>query len=324
MAFLAKETTPIDTSHSPPANSENSHSANIRNNLSTFHKNLSNGQYTSNAQLVALDCQWNYDGNMIISRAGFTAALGFNAEDSLRGVQAVDIYILVDGNVGVNLYRLSGKQSGPFAGLPLQSDGRFNVLGAERFIFDSEALLHDLVTVDPIGLVKAQMSHTAVAPAVPSPIVSKPNPQAPESYRDLLRHNMALLHSNVNAGNAAANAALAAGSVEVVENDAVACGRDAFVALASAQHMGKGAFPTKSFHDAHIVADGHLGAVEYVWQRMQEGAYMEIQAKGGMVRARGMLFLEFDEEGSVVKATGVWDEGVVANQLQGVGGYLYP
>lgn len=43
-----------------------------------------------------------------------------------------------------------------------------------------------------------------------------------------------------------------------------------------------------------------------------------------MVRMGGMLLFEFDEDGLVEKATGVWDEGVVGAALPEVGGYLFP
>ncbi|KAL9125667.1 MAG: hypothetical protein Q9217_005162 [Psora testacea] len=304
--------------------------AKIRKNLRTFHINLSTGNYASNGPLNALDIHWNYDGVLLISRAAAIAALGQNAEVSLRGVQAVDIYNVVDGNVGATLYRLQGKQSGPFAGLPLQPEpgGYFNALGVERFVFNNEGEVRDLVTVDQVGRMQAQMKgeETEVPEAGTPAVFELPeNPQTEVEYRALLRVNMAALHMNVNTGNASANANLAVEDVEVDQSGEVKRGREAFVKLAAGEDAGLGAFPDKVFHDAYVLVDGRQGAVEYVWQGVQKEKYNGTEVKeGAMVRMRGMLFLEFDKEGLVRKVVGVYDERVVADQLQGKGGYLYP
>ncbi|KAK3707271.1 hypothetical protein LTR37_012272 [Vermiconidia calcicola] len=274
----------------------------VRKNLGSFHKNLSKGKYAANALLNAPHVHWNYDGTLIVSREAAIAALKGQAEGSFSGVQARDVYTIVDGHLGTTLYSLQGTQSGPFAGLPVQPDGDFNAYGAELFVFDADALLTDLTTVDQIGVMKDQMAGEAKVPLV---------------------QNIAKLHDNVVAGNPGANAVLAAEDVVVEDNDSISNGRDAFVRLASAENAGQGAFPIKSFHDDYILADGKQGVVGYVWQAAQDSEYMGLQPKeGAQVRMRGFLFFEFDDQGLVTKVVGIHDEFVVAAQLEG--GFLYP
>ena len=112
----------------------------------------------------------------------------------------------------------------------------------------------------------------------------------------------------------------------VDENGDVKKGRPAFVDIWEAKTAGRGAFPHKVFHRGDVLVDGMLGAVEYVWQGVQTGAYegVELASPPKQVRMRGMLFLEFSEEGLVRKVVSIYDEGVVGAQLTGKGGYLYP
>ncbi|KAK3710246.1 hypothetical protein LTR37_010467 [Vermiconidia calcicola] len=283
----------------------------VRKNLGSFHKNLSKGKYAANALLNAPDVHWNYDGTLIVSREAAIAALKGQAEGSFSGVQARDVYTIVDGHLGSTLYRLQGTQSGPFAGLPVQPDGDFNAYGAELFVFDTEALLTDLTTVDRIGIIKAQMAGEAKVPLVE--VEKASNPQTSPEYRAMLRQNIAKLHDNVIAGKPGANAVLAAEEVIVEDNGSIS----------NAEKAGHGAFPIKSFHDDYILADGKQGVVEYVWQAAQESEYMGLHPKeGAQVRMRGFLFFEFDDQGLVTKVVGIHDEFVVAAQLEG--GFLYP
>ena len=88
----------------------------------------------------------------------------------------------------------------------------------------------------------------------------------------------------------------------------------------------KGAFPGMVFHDDAVLADGTLGAVEWVWQGTKMGAYMALNGtvvapSGKSVRMRGFLFFEFAESGLIGKVVGVWNEGAIEEQLGGGGAY---
>ena len=297
----------------------------VRHNLGSLHLNLSARDYSANAALNSPSISWNYDGNLIISRASAIAALEGVVEGSFHGLQLPDIYHVVDGHIGAVLYVLQGIQTGPLAGLPLQENGRFRAMGAELMKFNEEALLEDLITVDPIAIIQAQMSHQIEPSPATNSTLLRENPQTSPEYRAQLKQNLKLLHRNVNAGNAAINANAAVENVEVNENGEVQQGRDAFVKAIAATNAAKGAFPEKKFHDDYVLADGTFGAIEYAWQAAQTSDYAEFKlAEGKQVRMRGFLFFEFNEEGRIVKVVSVYDEGVVTTQLSGKAGYLYP
>lgn len=132
------------------------------------------------------------------------------------------------------------------------------------------------------------------------------------------------MHRNVKAGDAASNGPLATEDVTVDNNGDVTTGRDAFVDIVAARNHGLGAFPQKQFHDEYIIADGRLGAIEYIWHGRQKTEYMGRAADDTMVRVRGMLYFEFNEEGLVEKVVSVHDEAVIGSQLERTIQYLYP
>jgi len=313
------------------AATESTYTTLVRKNLASFHVNLSQGNYTLNGALNSPQIHWNYDGTTIIGRAAAVAALGAFAGEGgpLQGITVTDRYLLVDGRVGMVLYSLQGALAAPLPGVPFREGGAlYDALGVERFVFDEAALAEDLVTVDQFGRIAAQVAGAAedLPPPVASPGPLASNPQTRREFREKVRRNLAILHRNVNAGDADANAALAVEGVVVNDNGVdEKTGRGAFVDFIAGKSVGMGAFPLKTFHDFHVIADGKQGAVEYVWQGEQKSAYNGIEVvEGARVRVRGMLFFELDDEGLVTKVTGVHDEAHLGSQLSGKGGYLYP
>lgn len=275
--------------------------------------------------MVAEDVHWNFDGNLIISRKEWTNALTTVVNGSFQGLYIPDFFQLVDGNICATLYDLQGNQTGPFLGQPVTPGAHFKVRGAELGVFDSEVLLSELFTIQPLGKIKAQMAgQEEVPPPTPRGSQPVPNPQTSAEYRALLRQNMASMHKNVNAGNATSNGLLAAEDVTVDNNGDVTTGRDAFMDIMAARNQGLGAFPQKQFHDEYVLADGRLGAIEYIWHGRQKTEYMDRAADDTMVRVRGMLFFEFNKEGLVEKVVSVHDEAVIGYQLEETVRYLYP
>lgn len=133
-----------------------------------------------------------------------------------------------------------------------------------------------------------------------------------------MRRNVRRLQENLAAGCPEKNAALAVEDVEVDENGVVKRGRDAFVKLISMENAGFGKFPEKRHFYDRILADGHVGVVDYVWQEVM------INATGIPARQRGMLYFECDDEGLIKKVIGIYDEFSIEMQMSGEGKYGYP
>ena len=111
--------------------------------------------------------------------------------------------------------------------------------------------------------------------AVPPPAANLtellvPNPQTPPAFRQKLRDSMAKIHENFNAGNNSANAKLVKENVLVDADWNVTSGVEAFLGLVGKWQRS---FPDMVFHDDAVLADGHLGAVEFVWEGTQTGEY---------------------------------------------------
>lgn len=77
---------------------------------------------------------------------------------SFQGVYIPDFYQLVDGNICATLNDLQGNQTGPFLGQPVTPGAHFNIRGAELCVFDSEVMLTELITIQPLGKSKVQMA----------------------------------------------------------------------------------------------------------------------------------------------------------------------
>lgn len=320
MSQLPALATPYKHSLTP----SQAYSDKIRLNLRTFHQNLDAGNFSAIGPLIAPDYYWNYEGNIILTRSGGQTALETFVTSTLNGMRARDIYNIVDGNRGAVLFRISGKQSGPFLGLPLQQDGRFNVMSGEFFTFNGDTEAREVVTVTPLGIMQDQM-RGVLEPAKVSNDSLKQAAKRDAEYVKVVKRKLASIHLASNAGNLDVIAKLAVDRVEVDENGSVSYGKEAFVKLVTAQNAGNGSFPGKLFHDFDVLVDGNFGAISYVWQAPQEEEYLGIEVKeGSVVRMRGMLFFEFNEDGLVSRATGVYDERVANATLTGTGGYLYP
>jgi len=298
----------------------------LRERLDSFHERLSVGIIPEDT--YSSDIHWNFDGNLVISDVEWGKALrsvigpgGFWGDLIIP-----DYYQLVDGNICGTMYNLQGNQTGQFLGLPVQPGARFNVHGAELWVFDHALEVNRLITIQPTGRVRAQFAgEIEVPPVIPRDSESLPNEQTTKEYRDARRKAMAAMHKNVLSGNAEANADFASDEVVVDDIGDVRVGKAAFVEIIAAQTQGQGAFPVKQIHDEYIIADGRLGAIEYIWHGRQKGEYLGRAPEDKMVRVRAMLWFEFNPAGMVEKVVSVHDERVILNQLEDNVGYmLYP
>lgn len=286
----------------------------VRSTLNQFHINLSNGNPDANGPMTSPDIEWNFNGALTISSEAFVATLkGILA--TFGQVHLTDQYQLVDGNVGAVLYHLHGQSVGDFAGVEATGED-FNVMGSELMVFDSDAKLNHLYTMDELDQIVAQVTDSK--PAYPtSNNTLFGNVQTSPEYRQKLRDNMALLFTYFREGQYTEMGSLAASNVAINADGTISSGTQAFTQLFTAN---QDTFPNKVFHVDYLIADGTLGAVECVWQGIQTGPYTTsagrvIEPTGKSVRVRNLVFFEFDDEGLIDKATWVHNEGAVEQQL---------
>ena len=177
----------------------------VRSTLAKFHINLSKGLYSANGPLVSPSTQWNVNGPLILGRSNWVAHLTtFNV--SFHGLQVPDTYHIVDGHVGAVLYHLQGTQTDQYGTIP-DTGRRINVLGAELMVFDTNAKLDSLITVEELGVAAEQLTGLAKAPQTGNITVAT-NAQTRPEHRAQLRATLGSIHTNFNAGNNSANLAL--------------------------------------------------------------------------------------------------------------------
>ena len=288
----------------------------VRNTLSGFHPNLSQGRYAANGPMVSLGMQWNVNGQLLVGRGNFVKhLLTFNT--SFHGLQAPDLYHVVDGHVGASFYHLQGKQTGPLGDLP-DAGRMFDIMGAELMDFDTDALLNVLYTIEEMGTLGDQITGV-INVTQPVPVTLKSNPQTSPDFRTGIRQTLKSLHDNFNLGKNGDNAKLVTANVTVRADTAVKQGQTAFVDLYATWQK---AFPDMLYHDDYILADGHLGAIEYVWEGTQTSSYVApngttVQPTGKTVRVRGLSAFEFTDDGLIDTVVNVHDEAVIVKQLMG-------
>ena len=318
--------TPADWSFSPNPYTlySSGYEEKVRSALSKFHVNLSNGKPNANGPMVSADIEWNFNGALLVSRESFVATL--NAILATFGdVQVIDQYQVVDGNVGAVLYRLTGSQAGEFAAIE-PTGNRFNVMGSELMVFDSDAKLDTLFTIDELDQIVGQISDSKPAPPLTN-VSLFDNSQTKPKYRQKLRDNMAVLFSYFQQGKHTDMVKLATPDVAVNADQVHSSGKEAFLQLFTGN---QDSFLDKIFHMDYIVADGRLGAVECVWQGTQTASYTSLKGEiikptNNSVRVRNNVFFEFNDEALITKVTWVHNEGVIEQQLlEAQNEVLYP
>ena len=102
-----------------------SYEAALRAKLPTFHETLTSGVIPADNN--ANDTQWNFDGQLYISRDSWRAALTAVAGPGgvFKNVGAIDKYRLIDGNVAGTLYNLQGEQNAEFGAIPVVDGNHF-------------------------------------------------------------------------------------------------------------------------------------------------------------------------------------------------------
>lgn len=173
----------------------------IRQNLKAFHENLGEAKYDNIESLIAPDYYWNYEGTVVLSSKQGRLALEDFVESTLHGLEVHDIYNILDGNRGAVLFRISGRQTGPFLWLPVQRDGLFNIKSAEIFLFDEDAKVRSVHTVTPTSVMKQQIQGSVNASSFSQKTDIKSNPQTSYEFRECDRKNLKALYLGANDGN---------------------------------------------------------------------------------------------------------------------------
>jgi len=286
----------------PPGSSD--YEPKVRNNTASFHKNFNAGPAgkQANGALVSNSIDWANNNANTLGRANFVNTL-LSFDVPFPDLKIFDVFILVDGNIGAVFYYFQAHQDGPFGDLP--ATGRpMQVLNTELFMFDADARLARLITVNDLSHVQAQLTGTVPAPVFGNfTLVS--NQQTSPYFRTKIKNTAAQFNNNFNANKTAMNAGLARPDVKITTGDGVSHGTEALLALFAELEKSH---PDLLAHDAYVVGDGHYVAVGFIWEGTFKGDFKLtngtiVPPDGKAYRTWAARWFQFDDAGIV---TAVW------------------
>jgi len=290
----------------------------VRNHTASFHINFDKGDdgKKANGNLVSDSIDWANNNANTLGRANFVnTLLSFNTP--FPDLKISDIIILAESNVGAVFYYFQAHQTGEFNGLP--PTGRpMQVMNTELFMFDADALLARLITVNELSQVVAQLTGKVPTPEFGN-FELAPNPQTPDAFRKKIKTTAAQLNANFNKNQTTANAAFAHPEVKVISSTGgEQHGREAFLGLFD---LFKTSHPDILAHDVYVVGDGHYVAVGFVWEGTLTGQFRRVDGSvmepdGKMYRTWAARWFKFNDDGLITNVWQVVDHDNLVTNVQ--------
>jgi steroid delta-isomerase-like uncharacterized protein len=149
--------TPVHTAHAYTA-----YEKLILSNVSQFHKNFNNRAWEKNGELVADDLHVDSNGAELHGKDAFIKRIARFAVP-FPDVKITDQITVVDGNTAAIRFTITGTQKGDFEtpdGVIKATNRPIKIDGIEFFTFNKEGKLTNLVTVENLNQLLAQIKAT--------------------------------------------------------------------------------------------------------------------------------------------------------------------
>ncbi|GGU37899.1 nuclear transport factor 2 family protein [Nocardioides albus] len=281
---------------------------------STFHKNFNAGRFDDNGPLVAEEISVDSNTVRFTGRSRFLERIR-RFDGPFPGMQLRDRMILIDGmKAGVH-YIMQGEHGGQFGDLS-PTGRKVEIRGAEIFTFNDEAQMADLVTVNELDRLKAQVSgresiaeHADITPVDPgSPHVGHGIAQ---------RERVHQLYDSLSQGDHDAAMVLVAEDIVVQPDGERVEGRDGFVGY---MHRHRSAFPDMTSEIEDVLVDGNRACVSYHRRGTHRGDLTTLDgsvvaASGRTFSFRTVDFMRFNRQGLVDELISVSNGDEVVAQL---------
>ena len=121
--------------------------------VTQFHRNFDNHEFEKNGPLVADNIRVNSNGAEVRGREEFVKRIG-RFVGPFPDVKITDLDTVVDGNVAVERFVITGTHKGDLAtpeGVIHATDRPIKIDGVEYFIFDEDGKLTDLLSVENLA-----------------------------------------------------------------------------------------------------------------------------------------------------------------------------
>ena len=128
-------------------------------NVSEFHKNFSNHEFSKNGGLVSDNIHYNSSGTQVNGRDAFIKDITALAAP-FPDAKITDLVTIVDGNTAVTRYVFTGTHKGDLetpTGVITATGRQVKVDGIEIFTFDKHGKVTDIVAVDNINQLLMQI-----------------------------------------------------------------------------------------------------------------------------------------------------------------------
>lgn len=134
--------------------------AQVASNAGKFHANFDKGdaRKKENGQLASLFIHWNVNNGHLLGNKSFVNDL-LGANEGFSSLQFYDLIHLNEGNVVAILYVRQGETSGPSCnGYTVAPGVKVECRNGVFMVFDQDALLNQLITVNDLGAIDLQVS----------------------------------------------------------------------------------------------------------------------------------------------------------------------
>jgi predicted ester cyclase len=165
VACFAVLSWPTFAQSNPPAAPQEKHAYTkyeqlIYDNVTQFHKNYNQHEWTRNGPLVADDLHVNSNGTQIHGRDEFIKRIA-RFVGPFPDVQITDLDTIVDGNKAAIRFVITGTQNGDLqtpSGVLQATRRKIKMDGIEFFTFNQEGKLVDLLTVEDLAGMMRQLT----------------------------------------------------------------------------------------------------------------------------------------------------------------------
>lgn len=291
--------------------------AQVANNSGKFHANFDKGDAgkKENGQLASLSIDWTVNNGHLLGNKSFVNGL-LGADEGFSSLQFYDMLHVNEGNIAAILYVRQGETSGPsYNGYKVASGVKVECWNGEFMVFDQDALLNQLITVNDLGAIDLQVSGGQTIPSFDSihllPVQS--------SVHQEFRAAAAQFTAHFNTRNISGLSSLCSDDIAVHTFRRTTQG---FAAVTDLFSQYATSFPDLLAHDEYVITDGQFAAVESIISGTHTGPFTAINgtiipADGKAYRTRVMRWYEFNEDG---KVKNIWEVNDVNSLVENMAG----
>jgi hypothetical protein len=293
----------------------------VANHSATFHMNYNKANVTPNGPLSSLSIDWADNNVNLLGRSNFVKRLQLFWPIA-PGLQIHDRIHVNDGNMAAILYNFQGNATGSFNGAP-PTNAKVQAQGGEMMIYDENALLTRLITIEETDLLEMQIIGGLLVPKFDVfPPTAYAAPNASPEHVCSIKVTASSFSNLFNANQTDKITSLLSPSVTLHADNTTFTGP---TAVTNHWHSFRTSFPDLLMHDEYILGQGNYTAVETIAEGTFTGKPFVatngtvVKPTGAMSRVRILRFFQHDADGLVINIWEVHNNGDFLTQTVDTG-----